>query len=89
MRHRVVHSAIVLGCVAAVPLLASAPPPPGHQAPESNPLALLPALPKVHHSSAIEPINATDPVMLHCNDAETISTTPVIHWLFLQLVPDV
>ena len=37
----------------------------GKPASEANPLASLPALRKVHHSTAIEPINSSDPVMLH------------------------
>lgn len=46
-------------------IVAAAAATPKGQSHEANPLALLPALPKVHHSSAIEPINASDPVMLH------------------------
>eukprot|EP01046_Picozoa_sp_COSAG06_P005700 COSAG06_NODE_258_length_18940_cov_15.039648_1_plen_299_part_00 len=54
-------AALLLACCAAAAAAAT----PKGRSHEANPLALLPALPKVHHSSAIEPINASDPVMLH------------------------
>ena len=50
-----------------------------------SPLAGLPALPKVHHSTAIEPINASDPTMLHyARITHSIGLT--VYWADKQMV---
>eukprot|EP01050_Picozoa_sp_SAG11_P052119 SAG11_NODE_30021_length_305_cov_0.500000_1_plen_91_part_01 len=59
--------------------------PAGQPARSGSPLTALPALPKVHHSTAIEPINASDPTMLHyARITHSIGLT--VYWADKQMV---
>lgn len=56
-------------CVLAITSSAATTPAPpgahGHPVHSASPLATLPGLPKVHHSTAMEPLNASDPTLQH------------------------
>ena len=51
-------------CILATTSFAAAAPG-GQPVRSASPLATLPALPKVHHSTAMEPLNASDPTLQH------------------------